>query len=112
VLTSARILLAEDQPEVMKIVLRILKSAGHDVVGAESDDLAFELYQSSKPFDLLLTDIVMPGELQRPTLARKLRAMRPTLPVVFMTGYAREAAMHGNGLREEDIRLMRPVSRT
>lgn len=109
---TARILVAEDQPEVMKIILRILKNAGHDVVGAASGDLALELFQSSGPFDLLITDIVMPGKLQGPTLAQKLRDIQPTLPVVFMTGYAREAALYGNGLREEDIRLMKPVSRT
>ncbi len=108
----ARILVAEDQPEVMKILLRILKNAGHDVVGADSGDRAFELFQSNQPFDLLLTDIVMPGKLQGPTLARKLREIQPKLQVVFMTGYATEAAMHGNGLRKEDIRLMKPVSRT
>ncbi len=108
----ARILVAEDQPEVMSIILRILAKAGHDAIGASSGDIALGLFQDSEPFDLLLTDIVMPGTLQGPTLARELRAIQPTLPVVFMSGYASEATIHGNGLREEDIRLMKPVSRT
>lgn len=110
---TARILIAEDQPEVMNIISRILRNAGHSVVEASSGDLALELFQIEGAFDLLLTDIVMPGKLQGPTLAHELRAAQPTLPVVFMTGYAHEAAMHGDDLlRKEDIRLMKPVSRT
>ena len=109
---SIRILVAEDQPEVMNVVVRILQKAGHNVVEAATGDIALELFHSNGPFDLLLTDIVMPGRLQGPDLARELRALDPSLPVAFMTGYAREATLHGNGLREEDIRLMKPVSRS
>ena len=62
--------------------------------------------------DLLVTDIVMPGALQGIQLARALRERHPDLPVVFLSGYASEATVHGNGLRPEDIRLMKPVRRT
>ncbi len=62
-------------------------------------------------FDLVLTDIVMPGELQGTTLSLRLRAIRRDLPVVFMSGYASEATVHGNGLRPDDVRLMKPVRR-
>jgi len=58
-----------------------------------------------------LTDIVLPGELQGTTLATALRELRPDLPVVFMSGYAREATVHVNGLHPQDIRLMKPVQR-
>lgn len=108
----ARILVAEDQEDVMSILVHILESAGHEVVAALDGDSAMRLFAASRPIDLLLTDIVMPGHLQGPTLARALRKQDPILPVVFMSGYAREASMHGNGLRQEDIRLMKPVSRT
>ena len=57
----------------------------------------------------MLTDIVMPGKLQGPALAKKLRKINPDLPAVFMSGYPNEATVHGNGLRPEDTRLMKPV---
>ena len=69
------------------------------------------MFETGLSFDVLLTDIVMPGTLQGTTLARFLRERRPDLPVVFMSGYAREATVHGNGLHPEDVRLMKPVSR-
>ncbi|MGI9389977.1 MAG: ATP-binding protein [Boseongicola sp.] len=108
---SARILVAEDQQEVMGTLVRILESAGHEVVAAQDGDSAEELFATAGPVDLLLTDMVMPGDLQGPTLALALRKLDPLLPVVFMSGYAREASLHGDSLRQTDIRLTKPVSR-
>jgi len=109
--TKARILIAEDQEGVIDLLVRILRNEGHDVVPAFTGDEAFEIYQSGASFDLLITDVVMPGQLQGPNLAREIRRIEPEMPVVFMSGYAREATIHGNGLRDTDIRLMKPVSK-
>ena len=106
-----RILVAEDEPEVLAIIVATLTKAGFHVVAAGSGDEALRLYQDDPTFDLLLTDIVMPGTLQGTTLSKALREQDPDLRVVFMSGYASEATVHGNGLRPEDIRLMKPVSR-
>ncbi|MDJ0822468.1 MAG: response regulator, partial [Paracoccaceae bacterium] len=108
---TARILVAEDQPEVLTLLRRSLEAQGHEVITATNGDTAAELFQTSGPIDLLVTDIVMPGTLQGPGLAKHLRSLAPDLPVVFMSGYASEASLHGNGLREEDQRLMKPVAR-
>ncbi|MGI9395262.1 MAG: PAS domain S-box protein [Boseongicola sp.] len=109
---SARILVAEDQQEVMSTLVRILESAGHEVVSARDGDSAAGLFASAGRFDLLLTDMVMPDRLQGPTLAHALRKTDPLLSVVFMSGYAREASLHSDMLRHTDVRLMKPVSRT
>lgn len=53
----------------------------------------------------------MPGKVQGPVLAKALRELDKDLPAIFMSGYASEATVHGNGLRVNDIRLMKPVSR-
>ena len=53
----------------------------------------------------------MPGSLQGTALAKELRKVRSDLPVVFMSDYANEATVHGNGLRPEDIRLMKPATK-
>ncbi|MGH1417064.1 MAG: ATP-binding protein [Pelagimonas sp.] len=107
-----RILVAEDQEEVMDITVRVLQRAGHTVVAAQNGDIALGIYDEKGPFDLLLTDIVMPGDLHGPALAQALRDKNPHLPVVYMSGYADAAVLSGNDLNENDIRLMKPVSRT
>ena len=96
----------------MRVLNRTLSDVGFAVTTAMSGDEALELFQSaSEPFGLMVTDIVMPGELQGPMLIRSIRDIAPETPCVFMSGYAKEAAVHGNGLRPEDIRLMKPVRR-
>jgi CheY-like chemotaxis protein len=93
-------------------LVTVLEKAGYEVVEAASGDQALEIFtRDPDGFDMLLTDIVMPGKLQGTTLSRRLRELAPELPVVFMSGYASESTIHGNGLRPEDIRLMKPVQR-
>jgi len=104
-------LLVEDNSDVLTALQTTLTKLGYRVIQATSGDAAFKIFTSEPKIDLLLTDIVMPGELQGTTLAKALRKLRPDLPVVFMSGYASEATVHGNGLRPEDIRLMKPVRR-
>lgn len=105
-----RILIAEDELEVRRILTRVLESAGYTITTAQSGDEALQLYKSNDQFDLLLTDVVMPGNLQGPALAKEIRSINPDLPCIFLSGYAAEATVHGNGLKPSDIRLMKPVS--
>ncbi|TNJ39743.1 ATP-binding protein, partial [Phaeobacter sp. B1627] len=106
-----RILLAEDETAVREVLVSTLTSAGFDVTAAASGDEALSIYSARPQFDALITDIVMPGTLQGTDLAQALRKLDPDLPMIFMSGYASEATVHGNGLRPEDIRLMKPVPR-
>ncbi len=106
-----RILVAEDENDVRRVLVEILEIAGYLVTQAQNGDQAKEIFDADPDFDLLITDIVMPGTLQGTLLSRVLRQTVPDLPVIFMSGYASEAAIHGNGLRPEDVRLMKPVQR-
>ncbi|WP_353309501.1 ATP-binding protein [Shimia sp. NS0008-38b] len=108
---GARLLLVEDETQILEMLQKTLCRAGYEIVAASSGDQAAAIFSEDSHFDLLITDIVMPGNLQGTTLARALRAIRPDLPAIFMSGYARESTVHGNGLRSDDIRLMKPVSR-
>ena len=109
---GARVLVVEDEAAVLDVLVNSLTRAGYQITSARSGDAALKIWENDSGFDLLLTDIVMPGRLQGTHLAKELRARDPDLPVIFLSGYAREATVHGNGLRPEDIRLMKPVSRT
>ncbi len=106
---TAHILLAEDEKSVREMLTRQLEALGYQVTVAANGDRAHEILLDDASIELLITDVVMPGRLQGPMLARRAREHRPDLPVLFMSGYPREAAIHGNGLQERDINLMKPV---
>lgn len=108
---SGKLLLAEDEAAVRETLVRILELSGYQVMATATGDAAFAAFEADPTFDLLLTDIVMPGKLQGTDLAKSLRERWPALPIIFMSGYANEATVHGNGLRPEDIRMMKPVQR-
>jgi signal transduction histidine kinase/CheY-like chemotaxis protein len=85
---SGRILLAEDDEAVRTSTTRMLVHAGYTVTVAENGSAALQtLRETAEPFDLLLTDVVMPG-MSGAELARRVRALQPHISVLFMSGYA------------------------
>ncbi len=108
---KARVLLVEDDEPVRRVLAKTLRSVGYAVVEAANGDEGLELYGDGSTFDIVVTDIVMPSTLQGPELAKKIRKVRDDARFVFMSGYANEAQVHGNGLRPDDLRLMKPVAR-
>jgi len=87
---GARILLVEDDAAVRAVTESLLDELGC-VVAAEPDGAsAFRRLETGEPFDLLLSDIVMPGGMNGVELARLARARDPALPIVLTTGYAGE----------------------
>jgi two-component system cell cycle response regulator CpdR len=82
----ARILLAEDDDSLRGFLTTNLKRAGHDVDAHADGDSAWEALEKAS-FDLLLTDIVMPG-LDGIELARRAAELDPAMKIVFITGFA------------------------
>jgi nitrogen-specific signal transduction histidine kinase/ActR/RegA family two-component response regulator len=83
-----RILIVDDEPGVRTVVRRMLRRAGFDVVEADSGPAALaEIRGAAVPFDVLLTDLVMPGMHGRDLIAHARRLV-PSLAIVCMTGYA------------------------
>jgi len=103
--------LVEDNPDVLSAFRKTLVKHGYRVREATSGDDALEAFQDDPDIDLVLTDIVMPGELQGTTLAKALRKLRPDLPIVFMSGNTSEVTAQGDGILPQDIRLTKPVLR-
>ena len=86
----ARILIAEDEAALREFISRALIHHGHEVFAVEDGAAALvALQQNDKPFDLLLTDIVMPV-MDGIALALKVTKDFPDLKVLMMTGYAAE----------------------
>lgn len=86
--TGQRILLVEDDPQIRDVVKMALVSSGYEVYFAENGDDALQRVESELQFDLLISDLMMPGTLSGEQLIESVRILKPTLPVLLMTGYA------------------------
>ena len=81
-----KILLAEDEDSVRSFLSRALQRAGYDVVSCADGDSAI-LALDQGPYDLLLTDIVMPGP-DGIEVAKRAALLQPDLKIMFITGFA------------------------
>lgn len=91
---TERILVVEDDPEVLRTSVEILSELGYQVRQATDGQSALALLKSGEQVDLLFTDVVMPGPVRSPDLARQAQALLPGLPVLFTSGYTQDAIMH------------------
>lgn len=82
------VLLVEDDELVREHAVHLLESMGYTVRACHDAYAALAVLEKGEPFDLLFTDIVMPGDMNGFELARALRAARPGLPVLCTSGYA------------------------
>ncbi|MBL8705245.1 MAG: response regulator, partial [Rhodospirillales bacterium] len=105
-----KILLVEDDELVRDHVSAQLKSLGYDVVVAANGPEALDLIRRSA-FDLLFTDIVMPGGMNGRQLADEARKLRPTMPVLFTSGYTENAIVHHGRLDPGVHLLQKPYRR-
>ena len=85
----ARILLADDDAAARDLVQRALASDGHNVIATHDGAEALEQLQSSGPFDLLISDVQMPG-VDGIELIEKATAAAPKMRVILMSGFAGE----------------------
>ena len=100
-----RILIAEDEPALREIAVDMLEELGYTVKSATNGEEALALFQQSpEDFDMLLTDIVMPGMDGR-ELSKRVLAIRPNIPILYMSGYPKDAITHGGQL-DQDVRLL------
>jgi len=88
------VLLVDDNPEVGEATAAMLGELGYDVVSVASAEAALAHVATARPL-LVLSDIVMPGGQDGLALARALRKSWPDLPIVLMTGYAKNAPTDG-----------------
>jgi two-component system, cell cycle response regulator CpdR len=95
----ARVLVAEDEPGVREFITRSLTHAGHTVKAVGDGQQALDVLAVDPPFDLLVTDIVMP-HLDGIGLALKAAQDYPAMRIVMISGYAteRQRAYHLDAL--------------
>ena len=86
---SGTILVVEDEDMVRAVAERALTRQGYSVVTAQDGEDALDIVKENRSFDLILSDVVMPG-MDGPAMARELRNIIPDVPILFMSGYAEE----------------------
>jgi PAS domain S-box-containing protein len=89
--TGETVLVIEDDPSVRLLVMQVLEELGYQAIETADGRQAVPILQSSRHLDLLISDVGLPG-LNGRQLAEIAREQRPGLPILFMTGYARQAA--------------------
>ena len=85
--TGPRILVVDDDAAFGDSTARVLRAAGFEVFLAPDHRLALEDLESTRPIDLLITDIVMPDRVNGIALSRMARMRRPELKVIYLTAY-------------------------
>jgi signal transduction histidine kinase len=87
------ILIVEDDEGVRQYAAEILRDLNYQIIEAKDAASAVRLLDADKKFDLLLTDVVLPGKNGR-ELANEVERRRPGTKIIFMTGYSRNAIVH------------------
>ncbi|AVP59089.1 two-component system sensor histidine kinase/response regulator [Pulveribacter suum] len=105
------VLVVEDDEGVRATVVEMLADLGYRVLKAKDADSALVIVESGMPIDLLFTDVVMPGTLRSPELARKARERLPGIAVLFTSGYTQNAIVHGGRLDAGVELLSKPYTR-
>ena len=101
--TMAKIILAEDDDDMRRFLVKALEKAGHHVTAFGVGASAFEEIKQAT-FDLLLTDIVMP-EMDGIELARRAADLDPHLKIMFITGFA-AVALHPDSKAPKDAKVL------
>jgi PAS domain S-box-containing protein len=109
---TERILVAEDNDDVREGVVSQLQSLGYDVSDASDGSAALgKLEAASEPYDLLLTDVIMPGPMNGKGLADEAARRWPETKIVFMSGYTENTIIHQGRLDAGILLLNKPFAR-
>ena len=102
------ILIVEDDDGVRQYASEILRDLNYQVIEAKDSATALRLLDANKKFDLLLTDVVLPGKNGR-ELATEVERRRPGTKIIFMTGYSRNAIVHHGRLDPGTELIQKPL---
>ncbi|MFC3123467.1 ATP-binding protein [Pseudoroseomonas globiformis] len=91
------VLVVDDEPTVRMLILEVLEELGYAGLEAEDGAAGLHILRSDARIDLLVSDVGLPGGMNGRQMADAARALRPTLKVLFITGYAENAVLsHGH----------------
>lgn len=102
---TERILVVEDDDLVRDYVMRQLEGLGYDVTSAGNGHEAIQILEQQADFDLLFTDVVMPGGMSGRQLAEKAAKILPGLRILYTSGYTENAIVH-HGRLDAGVNLL------
>ncbi len=105
-----KILVVEDEPDLLELIVLHLESVGHTVAAASSANSALQIIRDGYIPQIVLTDIVMPGRIQGPELAEIATTLAPQSVFLFMTGYSGNTDVGGTSAYAREPVLQKPFS--
>jgi CheY-like chemotaxis protein len=99
------VLVVDDEPTVRMLVTEVLQELGYSAIEAADSVAGLKILESDVRIDLLISDVGLPGGMNGRQMADAARRTRPGLKVLFVTGYAENAAV-GNGHLERGMAVM------
>lgn len=108
---SRRMLVVEDDPALGSAISSQIENLNHKVQIATTARMALDILANDASFDLILTDVVMPGGMNGIELCEVVQAAYPGIPIILMTGYAQDAFMRCGRKPEDFMVLYKPFGR-
>ena len=105
---NEKILLVEDDPALAALACNMLEALGYRVEVAGNVEAGLALYRQHGDFDLLLSDMILPGGRNGRQLAEELQLINPDLKVIYMSGYTENAVLHHGRLDAGVVLLQKP----
>jgi CheY-like chemotaxis protein len=104
------IIVVEDDDDVRAYSVDSLRELGYRVLEAHDGPAALRLLDGQPRVDLMFTDVVLPGGMTGAQVAAQAKAIRPSLKVLFTTGYARNSIIHHGRLDKGVQLIVKPFS--
>ncbi|MCX7354737.1 MAG: response regulator [Alphaproteobacteria bacterium] len=105
---SERILLVEDDPLVRGYIESTLRDLGYTVVGTGAGREALERLNAGLAFDILVTDVILPGGMSGPMIAAEVRKRRAGIKVLYISGYTGDAMQSDGRVMPDAVFLGKP----
>ena len=109
---TGTILLVEDEEILIGIAAKLLEDLGYTVIQAQSPQLAISICeQNNQPIDMILTDVIMPG-MNGKVMVERIKAVRPGLKVMFMSGYTADIVTRRGIVEEGTHFIPKPLEKS
>jgi signal transduction histidine kinase/ActR/RegA family two-component response regulator len=108
---SGRVLMVEDDPQVLQFVAAQVESLGYSVTSTTTAPEALSLLQSGAKFDVLFSDVVLPGGMNGVELAQLVRERHPATRILLTSGYAEEVFANFGRPETENLILRKPYKK-
>ncbi len=105
------ILVVEDEEAVREAACAMLADLGYHCRQADGPEAALNILEDGEPVDLLFTDVIMPGAMKTPAFVKRALELRPTMVVLYTSGYTENAIVHHGRLDQGVSLLSKPYTK-